>query len=264
MTKPYNRYVFGKHRVVEEKKERSSRKRIIAFLFVFALSCLFFILFLRSPYFAIEKITVQGLNNLLREEVIAAMGIKEGTSLWEVSPPELEKRILSLPSVKKAGVERILPRSLDVFVEEKEPLALVPYQHYYLELSESGTFLGIREQMEGDLPIINGLTWGRMEVGKKVPDPVRKKILTEILQQISSLKQPAISEINVHDPERIVLYTMDGLEVLLGEKGEIPRKMTVLSKVYMRLDQEILDSGYLDLRAAEAPVFKPFPGEKNN
>ena len=263
MAKIYNKYHFGKHHLLKEKKERVDKKRAAVFVCFFALSCLFFLLLLRAPYFDIERIVVRGLKNIPREEVVAAMGVTEGTSIWEVSPPELEERIMALPSVKEVRVERRLPRTLEVFLQERLPVALVPYQHYYLELSDSGTFIGIRSQLEGDLPLISGLTWGRMEVGREVPDPIKKEILVDIMQEVSNLEYPPISEINIYDPDNIIIYTMDGLEVLLGGKEEISRKLAVLGKLYFHLDQDLFSRGYLDLRIAETPVFKSF-SEKNN
>lgn len=259
MEKPQNKYSFGRHELIEQRKDKKRIKSKLVLVFLFLAVNIFLLLFLRSQNFTITEISIHGADKLSNEEIRAAMGIREGMNIWKISPPELKKRILTIPRVTEAKVERVLPDKLNITITEKVPLILVPYHGYFLELASDGIFIGIRELYDGDLPLVNGLLWGRMDVGTGIPDQLRGEIVQEILEVLNEIPSLPLAEINVENPQQIIGYTWEGMEVWLGDTIDLSKKIEVMQHIYHRIISLENDptSGYLDLRVTEAPVFRP-------
>ncbi len=254
-----NNYSNGKRQLVAERKERKKIKSRLLFLLIFVLINVFFLLFLRSPVFTITYIQIDGLDKLSVEDIYNAGGIREGMNAWKISPPLLRDRILEIPRVAGAEVERVIPGELRIIVREKYPLVLIPFHGYYLEVANDGMIIGLRDDFRGELPLVSGLFWGKMDVGTTISDRERGEIIDVFLQAFSEMPALPLAEINVSDPEQIVVYTWDGMEVWLGGSKDLAKKLDVLMRIYSRLPSLEKDDmeGYLDLRAAEAPVFRP-------
>lgn len=254
-----NKYSTGKRHLLEERKDRKKIKNKIIFLFVFILFNIAFLVFLRSPFFTVSQIHVDGLDKLTVDEICSAGEIWEGMNAWKINPPELRNRISKIPRVAEVNVERVLPGEFYIRVQEKYPLVLIPYHGSYLEVASDGMVIGIRDHYRGDLPLVTGLYWGRMDVGTYIADRERGNIIEVFLHVFSELPTFPLAEINVTDPQEIIVYTWEGMEVWLGGDDDLEKKLDVLMHLYPRLpsiDNNELE-GYLDLRAAEAPVFKP-------
>lgn len=259
MDKSYNSSSYGHHELIVERKARKKIKDKVIIIILFLLCTLSLFLFLRSPLFTIQEITVEGLDKLSLEEIYRALLIREGMNIWKISPPELKERILAIPRVSEVEINRVLPDKLFIHIREKYPLALVPYHGYYLELAPDGMFIGIRDEYEGELPLINGLLWGRMDVGMQIPDRSRKEVIELFLQGLQNNPSLPLAEINVENPQQIIVYTWEGMEVWLGNSENLANKLEILQYINQRLTLEEHDptSGYLDLRVPEAPVFTP-------
>lgn len=251
---------FGRHELIVERKAKKKIKSKLGFIFLLLLANLTLLLFLRSPLFTIEEISMQGLDKLSANEVRLAMGIREGMNIWKVSPPELRERIFTLPRVAEAEVGRVLPDKLLVQIQEKHALALVPYHGYYLELAGDGTLIGIQNNYAGELPLINGLPQGQMGVGTKIVEQDQGEIIMALLEALQRVSPPPLAEINVENPEQIIIYTWEGMEVWLGDKMDLSKKIEVLKRIHAHFFPLSDDAtgGYLDLRVAESPVFRPF------
>jgi cell division protein FtsQ len=250
---------FGRHELIQERKTTKKIKNKLVLIFLFIILNISLLLFLRSPLFTIQEISIQGLDKVSFEEIRTTMGIREGMNIWKISPPELRSRILSIARIADVEVERVLPDKLFIVIEETPPLMLVPFHGYYFELASDGIFIGTREGYKGELPLVNGLLLGRIDVGAGIPDGSRGEIVEiflEALQQVSSLP---IAEINVENPQQIIVYTWEGMEVWLGNSDNLPKKLEVFQLIHHRLLSLGGSSleGCLDLRIAEAPVFKP-------
>jgi cell division protein FtsQ len=257
--KPNNTYSFGRHELIVQRKAKKKIKDKLVFILLFLICNLSLLLFLRSPLFTIQEISVKGLDKLSLEEIRTVMSIREGMNIWKISPPDLQERILAIPRVARVEVERILPDKLFIHIQEKYPLALVPYHGYYLELASDGIFIGIRDDYGGELPLVNGLLWGKMDVGTSIADRSRGEVIESFIEVLKNTPSLPLAEINVENPQQIIVYTWEGMEVWLGNSSNLAKKLEVLQYIYHRLHVRENDPmvGYLDLRVAEAPVFRP-------
>ncbi len=250
---------YGEHELQVNKKARKRIKKKLVLFFLFLFSSLSMLLFLRSPFFIIQEISIQGLDKVSAGEIRDVIELREGMNMWKISPPEIRERIASIPRVGEVSVQRSLPGGIIIFIEEKNPVAMIPYHGSYLELSCDGLIIGIREEYKGELPLINGLSWGKMDVGMKIPDRSRGEIVEIFLESLKVSPSLPLAEINVTNPQQILVYTWEGMEVWLGSREDLDKKLEVLQQLhqYLLSGENNLQKGYLDIRAAEAPVFIP-------
>lgn len=259
MDKSYDASFLGEHELIVKRKAKKKIKEKLIFILIFLLGSLSLFLFLRAPLFTISEISLKGLDKISPDEIYTAMQIKEGMNIWKISPLELEERILTLPRVATVEVNRVLPDKLFVSLQEKRPLVLTPYHGYYLELAADGIFIGIRDDYAGELPLVNGLLWGRMDVGTGIADRPRGEVIEQFLAVLQTNPALPLAEINVENPQQIIVYTGEGMEVWLGDINNLAKKLEVLQCICQRLLLEEHDpqSGCLDLQVAEVPVFRP-------
>jgi cell division protein FtsQ len=239
--------------------ERRSIKKKYALLFLFLIFSLFMLVFLRLPLFNIKEINITGLDKVTSDEVLAAAGLREGMSIWRINSSELDKRISTLPRVAEVRVERNLPSNISIAVIEKYPMAIITYHGSFLELASDGLIIGIKDDYRGEHPLINGLVWGQMDVGTNIPDQLRRDIIDIFLEALTITPALPLAEINVNDSDHILVYTWEGMEVWLGGKQNLDKKLEVLKQLhqYIHTGDNIPQRGYLDIRTVESPVYVP-------
>lgn len=79
--------------------------------------------YLHNAGISARKIVIKGQVNLRDAEVIAALGISAGQSLFGFDALEAQKRLSQLQLVRGARVMRLLPSTLLVEIEERVPFA---------------------------------------------------------------------------------------------------------------------------------------------
>jgi cell division protein FtsQ len=72
----------------------------------------------------IDEVVVQGRGRASADSVLSALGAKRGAPILAVNLGEARARLEALSWVKNASVERLLPGTLYVRIEERQPLAL--------------------------------------------------------------------------------------------------------------------------------------------
>ena len=175
--------------------------------------------FLRSPYFRLEVVEVQGIRSLEGEEVRGLMDVSGGQHLYSFSLAELERQIASDPRVGDVTVQRMFPGALQVVVQERLPVALVVRGGVFGQLDEEGRVIAVDESWPGlALPMITGYPTDPLVLGERVMDH-------EVpgLQAASRLEgiAPYVSEIYPGESGPILL-TVEGGEVWLpGIRGDM-------------------------------------------
>lgn len=112
-----------------------------------------------SGVFTVREAEVLGTDNLSRLEILRAAGIGADTSLLSLPVAKVKARILAVPWVETADLERDWPHGVRIAVVERRPalLALVEDELYYLD-AEMKPFTPVRADETLDLPVISGLS----------------------------------------------------------------------------------------------------------
>lgn len=131
---------------------------VAAVVFFFLMAPLWAPLFLRRlDFFQVRHIEVVGARYVQPREILGRMRVDTLASVWD-PPGPLEARIGAHPLVRSAEVDRRLPGTLVVRVEEHSPVALVPTPTGFRVYDERGTALPIDPAVvEVDAPIMGRL-----------------------------------------------------------------------------------------------------------
>jgi len=74
--------------------------------------------------FQVQEILVLGRKETAHQDLLAAVQTQRGAPILAFDPEAARKRVEALPWVKSAVVERMLPSTIVLRVEEREPLAI--------------------------------------------------------------------------------------------------------------------------------------------
>lgn len=83
----------------------------------------------QSPFFAVSRIEVTGNQRVIREELLARAGLNRETNLFELHLPAVVKKLERHPWVARAAVKRNLFSTLQITIEEEQPLAIVTIEN---------------------------------------------------------------------------------------------------------------------------------------
>jgi cell division protein FtsQ len=73
--------------------------------------------------FGIVQVEVRGARTLSDEEILGRAGVTEQSSLLFLSADHVRDALRSDPRIAKARVRKLYPDRLDIFIEEREPMA---------------------------------------------------------------------------------------------------------------------------------------------
>ncbi|MGI8498504.1 MAG: cell division protein FtsQ/DivIB [Gemmatimonadaceae bacterium] len=105
-------------------------------------------------FFRIRRVEVEGLHFLSPTDLLSKLDVDTTMSVWTDLAP-LEQRVARHPQVKEVSIERRLPGTLLVRVQENLPVALIPTREGYRPVDVGGRPLPIDpSRVMIDLPLL--------------------------------------------------------------------------------------------------------------
>ncbi len=250
MDKQVIRYKFGNSPAVEEKKNRKKFAYFLMATFIFISLFSAFYFTLSSSYFKLEEIVFDGNKVLSYEELEGVFPYVFESNIWQVDLSLVEEKYESLPRIKEAKARRELPNSVALDLIERETLALLPYQEYYFEVPADGILMNAQGETENnDYPLITEMTGVLYRPGENISHYPGGGLLLTFLE-VNSKGEVEVSEINMSNPENLVIITMNGRKVWLG-RGDYEKKLEILPEILASWHEP---QGYLDFRVLNAPA----------
>jgi len=197
---------------------------------------------------AVRDVLVQGRGESPGKDVLAALDVKRGSPILGFDPHEAKLRLEQLPWVRKATVERRLPDTVFVRLEERAPMALW--------------------QRDGKLTLVD-------RDGAIIPgaDPARFGQLPQIIGEGAPANAPAILAITAAEPDlrarvaamsfvggrRWTVIFDNGAEVQLPEQdvGRAWAKFAAMERTQNVLAHDVAN---IDLRLPDRAVVRLSPG----
>ncbi len=105
----------------------------------------------------VEEVFVVGRRQTPRETLLEALGVDRGAPILDIDIHAARERVLALPWIGQASIERLLPDTLVVHVIERRPLAVWQYMGKLAVIDENGDVI-VRETVEpfGHLLLVVG------------------------------------------------------------------------------------------------------------
>lgn len=173
-----------------------------------------------SPRFEVRGLEYRPTPHVDDAHMRQLLAIAPGTNILSLELDELAERIAADPWVARATVNRELPDTLRVEVEEHEPLAVLAAGTLMLVSREGEPFKRLEPGERGQLPVVTGI-----EGTELVADPEGSR--TRIARAIETIdvwaakRRPLLSEVHVDELGGVTLYTAQvGAQLRLG-RGDI-------------------------------------------
>lgn len=226
-------------------------------LYIAVLICLLaagLFMFSQSDYFHVREVRVEGLKNIAQEEILRLLGTVKGENIFLTDTAALSRKIKIHPLVEEAAVEKKLPATLVLKIQERRPLALILNSDNLVEVDSEGTILKFYETWpQNDSPVLTGITIPETTgPGQKLSSPQLAKellLLREAPQGLSSL----IGEINIAPDGQIVVFLTSGIRVKFGYDEDYTAKLKLLEELIASQEYKAVEKAikYIDLTAGK-------------
>ncbi len=242
-------------------RQRGRRRAGLIFVFVLIIAGVVLFVWLRSSdVFAVKMVTATATEQVTQEDISRATADALGASLLSLSTGEIEQALLMLPYVRSAEVHRRFPNTLDVRVEEYQPVARLQVDSDAVWLvAENGRALEKANPPKGsDLPLLVVTGSESPVAGQEVPEVVRGALPLAVLLLSQEMREklPAIEEVSVSSGGMAVVKLDGGTQLRLGDTTDLEHKLMVAAKIihqYLR-DGEQLE--YIDVTVPDRVAVK--------
>jgi len=244
-----------------ERRLRRSRRRLLTVAVAAALLvCLSLLAALRSPYLALQTITVRGNSLVSRDEIVAAAGLTTGTSMLRVRPRAAEDLVAAaLPRVAAAEVRLVWPHGVCVTVSERTSLLGVLCGDGWLEVAADGVVVALHDASQPDaascgLFLLAGLDPAQLAVGRSVPGSGSGTMIGALSAVVAMGEAVASAELSKN---HLNIALGDGTLLMLGPLGGdiLTRTGSALS-VLAELRRAGKRVAYIDARLSGQPVIR--------
>jgi cell division protein FtsQ len=198
----------------------------------------------------VADVVIEGRENTPEPLLRAALGVSIGDPILGFSVEQARQRIETLSWVDHATVERRLPGTIVVFLQERRPFAIWQNQAKFLLVDRNGSVVANQNVAEfHQLPLI---------VGPGAPAAAAP--LIDALTARPDLQKRVGAAVRVGE-RRWNLHLNSGVDVLLPEGHEVPAldRLMQLQQQHAVLDRPL---AAIDMRLGDRLVLRPRPDEK--
>jgi cell division protein FtsQ len=214
---------------------------------------------LASAALTVTRITVQGNHRMSRGEVL---GLLEGLSGASIVMTDLEgwrRKLLTSPWVADASIRRMLPGTLAVAIEERQPVGIGRIRGALYLIDRTGAVIDEfgPNYADLDLPIVDGLAAVNEDDGSvdEARAALAGRLMSELAQRPGLAAQ--VSQIDVSDVRNaVVLLKGDTALLRVGDERFSERLQSYLDLI-PALREQMPDIDYVDLRFGERVYVRP-------
>lgn len=236
---------------VAEQKARSLLLRSLMILAALGAAGLIAWL-LNSPYLSIEEVMVKGASNAAVEEVLARHQVVEGRPLAAIRVGSVEEGLAADPWVVSASVRLVFPTRIEVYVQERAPVAWMPMEGRWALLADDGVIVDYVDDPRPDGSVIH----------IAVEDPglggeVENEDVFGALRFLEALPDDLAAQSAVRMIGEEIWVNMGNRPVRLGTPIEMASKAESLHAVI-----GIAPDGVIDVTAPGRPAVSPWKAVK--
>jgi cell division protein FtsQ len=193
----------------------------------------------------VQHVILEGRRNTPTDMIRAALGVARGDPMLEFSPEQARSRIETIAWVQQAHVERRLPDTILVRIEERRPFAIWQNNGRFVIIDREGRVVASDGLDQfGPLPLLVGT--GADTMGAALHDMLRQQ--PEVAERVQAM-------VRIHE-RRWNLRLHTGTDVLLPENHEAAaiQRLGELQREARLLDRPL---AAIDLRLPDRMVLRP-------
>lgn len=216
---------------LKEERKKKANRRLLFYLSIFFI-LISIIIYLQSPLSYIKTVDIKGNLVLAEDDITQLAEITNKTNIWTVSRKELKSKLESVDIIKEAAVEKKLPQTIEISIEEHFIVGYVNKEDEFYPVLDNGNILIENNFFNlGDAPLLNDFT-DEQYLNRMVEE--LRKLPTSILQ--------LISEINWNPSEKnkykVTLYMIDGF-IVEATIRDFSNKMKNYPSIVSQLDEDV-------------------------
>jgi cell division protein FtsQ len=199
----------------------------------------------------VTDVVIEGRANTPEALLRAAIGVSKGDPILGFSLEDTRSRIEMIPRVEHATVERRLPGTVVVNIQERRPYAIWQNQGKFVLVDRAGQVVGNQDVAQfRHLPLIVGLG-----------APGAAADLLDALRERPAVGEKVSASVRVGE-RRWNLRMSNGTDVLLPEGHEVValERLLQLQQQHAVLDRPLVA---IDMRLPDRLVFRPRPEDKD-
>lgn len=246
-----DRRIAQRRRTVREERRRARLRRTLVAALALAIVAALLVLE-QSRFVALDRVEVTGVERLTVEDVLVAADLERGTSSVRLGLRAARARVVALPLVRDATVERATPTVVRIVVEERSPVLVVRGGGVQRLVDRDGVVLA-----EGAAP---GVTEVRTTVAPpavgEVVDPA--SLLGDALLVWRGLSGPVRAQlvrIDAVAADDLTLVLDSGTRVRIGRAERLDEKVRAFGAIAEDLGDVAVR--VIDVRSPTAPVVVP-------
>ncbi|MCL1913931.1 MAG: FtsQ-type POTRA domain-containing protein [Eubacteriaceae bacterium] len=199
--------------IAVEKEENKRKRKPVAIKLMLAIlvASVAIAAFVRSDFFTIKQISVEGATTITADEIIDVSGLAEVEQIFSFNASKVTSEILKqLPRVGMASVDRYLPDKLVIRISEREPILYIKQQSGYFAVDRNYMVFSKTPIIEvASTILVTGLEKLEIDVGK--PFLKNQTAQTQTFARIVAFLEdralcPMVSEIYI-SPKAYYIYT---------------------------------------------------------
>jgi cell division protein FtsQ len=208
---------------------------------------------LRSPFFEVRSIVVQGNQIVDQGRIKSVSDIAPGENIFKVDLKEAAEKLKLIPMIKDVQVTRSLPSTVVIVVEERKPAGILPTGEGFIEVDGEGVYLQKANACVPGLPVVTGINFNLPSPGDVIND-VRLHEALAVITGLSGETVAGLSEVHIDEDRQIKLYTIEGIECRFGLAEDIQEKGNIFTELLKELRNQQDRINYIDLSCADKPV----------
>jgi len=237
------------------KDKRLLLKRGFIILLLILVVLMAGLLFIKSSYFTVGSVIVEGNKYVSTEEVYRIADIPDAINIFSLNTANIKMRLTGDLRIAETNVSRRFPGTIVISIKERKPMAYVASSYGFLELDKQGVVLAALKNLKQlNVPMITGIRLGDEYVSDKINNEAVKNIVM-YLSLLDEVTLNQLSEINMQSSEEIMAYTVNSVHIRLGTSERLPDKAKLTNEILHELSDKKKIVEYIDLNYAP-PVIK--------
>lgn len=208
----------------------------------------------RSPVMAVNTFAVRGGSHVGRAEALRAAGIRKGSPMIGVDAAVARKRLLALPYVATAQVQRHWPSSVSIVLTERVPVAQVPTGKAWSLVDAAGRVLETTTAPAPGLVRLHDVV--APAPGGHVAGGVT---LLSFVTEMPAGVRDHTSSVSAKSPSAVSLLLDDGAVATMGTADHLAAKYVSLETMLAHLPA-LHAPCKIDVSVPEAPTLTPEEG----
>lgn len=239
----------------KKRKKRRKKHYLLRFLVLIALIAGAYV-FLTSPVFSIDQITIEGNTLMSDDDIIKLSGVKVGDNMFERTGHKVKKALTENKYIADVKVSRELPNIYKIKITERQPVIAVSYNGKYIILDEEGYAVDEADSTM-HATLVTGIKINKYELGEvpKFDDSANFKEAGELIKAVNDSGM-FFKKVELGSSMTVKGYVTDTM-VCSGQSSDIISQLEEIKAVLYDLDQKGIKRGVIRVGSDNYISFSP-------